>query len=167
MDLTIREYFDIDERLSELGSTVPENVVLLPVNLEDAESIDRLQDAQSTSTIKKLLWKEGVAASTIDSGESVGRIQLRRSVEWVGPIILFTATAYSDNPQIVSLTIGVLANYLTDFFKGVSGRKDVKLKVIVEKEKKREYVSIDYEGDIPGLYRIPDVVESARHGQDD
>ena len=39
----------------------------------------------------------------------------------------------TSDPNVISVALGVLSNYLTDFFQGMSGDKTVKLDVVIEK----------------------------------
>lgn len=73
----------------------------------------------------------------------------QRSAEWFGPTILVTTAALTQNPELISITLSVLANYLTDYFKG---RKEPKIKIsFITQKSKTQFTKLDYEGDKEGL----------------
>lgn len=61
--------------------------------------------------------------------------------------------ALSENPELVSITCGVIANYVTDFFKGQK-EPSVRLKVIHKETKTSKLTEISYEGDLEGLDKL-------------
>jgi hypothetical protein len=58
-------------------------------------------------------------------------------LEWIGPVIIITAAAVSQNPEIVSITLKVTSNYLTDWFRGVS-KENRRASLTIVKETKME-----------------------------
>jgi len=81
----------------------------------------------------------------------------QRSGEWFAPVLLFTSQAIVENPHIVSITCGIIANYITDFFKGTK-KPNIKLKVLYKKTKASTVTEIIYEGSVDGLTRISDTI---------
>lgn len=65
---------------------------------------------------------------------------------------------FVNNQEVVSVALNVLSNYITDFFKGVTGTKIVKLDIIVEKNGDTTCKKISYEGDAEGIKSLVDVV---------
>ena len=63
-------------------------------------------------------------------------------------------------PSSLSLSLNVIANYATDFLRGVSGNPNVKLDIVVEKNDKT-CKKISYEGSIDGLKDLPAVIREA------
>jgi hypothetical protein len=55
---------------------------------------------------------------------------------------------------LLSIALNVIANYATDFFKGIPRRKKVVLDVIVEDKTGRRSKKIHYEGEAEGLKEI-------------
>ena len=84
-----------------------------------------------------------------------------RSAEWVLPTLFFSALLLSENPAIVSISLGVIANFLTDRIKQIGGQQTGKLDIIIEikKNKSKTYKKISYEGPIDGLSKLADIVE--------
>lgn len=84
----------------------------------------------------------------------------QRSIEWLGPTLLITTTALTQNPELVSITLSIISNYITDFFKG---RKDpdIKFSILIQKSKTK-FKKIDYEGDKEGLEEIEKIIQQLK-----
>ena len=42
----------------------------------------------------------------------------QKSNDWFGPVLFISSFAYTANPEIIAIVCSVIANYVTDFFKG-------------------------------------------------
>lgn len=90
----------------------------------------------------------------------------QRSGEWFGPVLLLTSLAINENPQLASIICSVIANYVTDFFKGQK-KPNIKLKVIYKETKSSKVTEISYEGDAEGLCKLESsILEVAKKGKD-
>jgi hypothetical protein len=69
-----------------------------------------------------------------------------------------SASLLSQNPHVISVALGVVSNYLTDWFKGIPGSKKVRLDVVVEQTEGQTYKRIHYEGDPEGLNELARIV---------
>ena len=83
----------------------------------------------------------------------------QRSSEWFAPLFLITSTALTHNPQLISILCGVVANYLTDFFKGQS-MPQVRLDIMYEETETSKKTKISYQGDIDGLDTLKDSINA-------
>ncbi len=91
----------------------------------------------------------------------------QRSGEWFGPVLLFTSMALSENPELVSITCGVLANYVTDFFKGQK-KPTIRLKILHKETKTSKLTEINFEGDLDGLDKLEEsILKVASKGSED
>ncbi|ACF44816.1 hypothetical protein [Pelodictyon phaeoclathratiforme] len=81
----------------------------------------------------------------------------QRSGDWFGPLLFISSSALSHNPELISITCGVIANYVTDFFKGKE-RPNIRLKVIHKETKTSKLTEISYEGGIEGLYKLQESI---------
>ena len=52
--------------------------------------------------------------------------------EWIVPTIFISSFLLSQNPHSISVVLGVISNYLTDWLKGIPSNKEVKLDIIEE-----------------------------------
>ena len=91
----------------------------------------------------------------------------QRSGEWFGPVLLFTSMSLSQNPELISITCSVIANYVTDFFKGQK-TPTVRLKVLHKETKTSKLTEISYEGDLEGLAKLEEsILKVANKGSKD
>jgi hypothetical protein len=52
----------------------------------------------------------------------------------------------SDNGILLNLALGIVSNYLTDYFRGSGKTPTIKLEFIVEKTPNRDYRRLKFEG---------------------
>ena len=153
-------YINVSQRITELGCRYPRGLAFLPANFESASSIAEFRQHSEAATLKKLFRSAGLPHDEIvEQAQRPPYIQ-NNSFEWVAPTIFVSSALLSSDPNLVAVALSVIANYATDFFKGISGDKSVKLKLVVEKTKTKTCTRISYEGDIDGLSTLSDVVRS-------
>jgi len=161
MEIQESEYIDVKERAEFLGCNIPTNLALLPRNFQEAESKKDLLHESSAPTVRILFRKNNIAETPLElESEKFPQISEKGFVEWVGPIIFVSFAALNQDPNMLSLALGVISNYLTDFFKGIPGDRKVRLDVVVE-TKKKAYKKIHYEGPVSGLEKLPKVIEKS------
>ena len=75
------------------------------------------------------------------------------------PALFVGYSLWSQNPTALNLALNVAANYITDFFKGIGGAKKVKLEIIVEKTKGKEFRKLSFEGSPEQLpANLPEII---------
>jgi hypothetical protein len=80
------------------------------------------------------------------------------SFEWFGPTLFVSAGLLSQDPNVLSVTLGVITNYLYDLFKG--NKEDrTSLDVILE-QADGSCKQIHYRGPADGLSEIAEIVKS-------
>src|ERR1035441_5974735 len=159
MTASTTDYVNVITRSNDLGCLYPQRgLALLPVNFESASSIGDLLQTSETATIKKLFLAEGIPVGDIVDRNQRPPYIKNKHYEWVAPTLFVTAALYSQNPAIVSVALGVLANYATDFFKGKSGAHEVNLDIVLEKKKYESYLRVSYRDPIAGLSELPDAI---------
>lgn len=162
METTITDYINVPEKLLALELNSIETITLLPFNFESAVKKDDLVYDNSVKTIRTLFRNENIPDERIEkTGELIGYRQLNH-LEWLAPTFFFTSSLLTQNPMMVSLALSVIGNYLTDFFKGMTGDKKVKIEIIVEKEKGKTYKKITYEGDGKNLNELSEIVKNLK-----
>ena len=112
-----------------------------------------------TLAIGKLFKMNDVPCSEIRRENENPSYMGDRSAEWVLPTLFFSASLLSENPAIVSLSLGVIANFLTDRIKETGRKPPVKLDIVTEKNKGKTYKKISYEGPIDGISKLADIVK--------
>jgi len=84
----------------------------------------------------------------------------QRSAEWFGPTILITTAALTQNAELISITLSVISNYLTDYFKG---RKEPTIKIgFIKQKSKTQFTKFDYEGDKEGLKEFEKILDQLK-----
>lgn len=152
MNIQQEDFVNVVQRARVLGCRVPTGLALLPRNFDSATSKDQLLHESEAPTVR-ILWRRARLEETPiePEGERFPQISEKSFEEWVGPTIFASAALLSQNPAVVSVALGVISNYLTDWFKGTAmDRRKVRLDVVVETGKS-QYSKLHYEGPVEGL----------------
>ncbi|SRR6266480_1678574 len=146
MTVVVSDYLNVEQRVSELGLNPPTGLSLLPKNFETAKSREELVQENTTPTVRTLLRQAGVRETKLEKDKETLPYSLHESFDWVAPIIFVTASWLSSNPDLMSNALGVISDYLTDWFKGKSGSQRARLTVVVERTPNKVYKRLDYDG---------------------
>lgn len=90
----------MEARATELSCDVPTNFALLPSNFPDAPSKDALLYKSSTLTLRKVLRAAHLEETPLSSPEDSITVDVRKSFDWLGPVIAFVAQYVASNPQL-------------------------------------------------------------------
>lgn len=155
MATEIVDYVHVSDRASQLGCLVPAGIAILPENFEGVASRGELLFGSEAATIRKLFRNNNFPVDhLLPAGERVAAIH-NKHFEWA-PLIFISAALISENPNAVSVALGIVSN-ATDFFKGMTSKK-VKLSIVVEKKKNGNCKKMTYEGDIEGIRLLADSI---------
>lgn len=158
MSTTTSEYINVREKIALLNCNHPSEISILPAGFESAKSSNDFRMQSEASTVKKLLKVAGIEVESITS-EKIPFIQ-NNSHEWIAPTIFYAASLLSANPDIISISLGVIGNYVTDMFKGINKNPSVALTLVVEKPSGK-CTKIEYEGTVDGIYQLTKLVKEA------
>lgn len=160
MNTEISDYINVREKLEKLGCNQPESLSVLPNNFEKSDSIEDFRQTPESGTVKTLLRNNSLPYSDIVGPEQRIPSIHNNSIEWIAPTIFVSCSLLSQNPASVTIALSVLANYITDYFRGDADNNDpqVKLDVIVEKTDQRTYNRISYSGPVDGLKELSELV---------
>jgi hypothetical protein len=162
--IEVKEYVDVTQRATELGCHITTGLAVLPRNFASAASKDELLHEDTAPTVRTLWRNAGLAETPLElDGEHFPYV-MERSNEWIGPIVFIGASMFSQNQHAISVSLSVIANYLTDFFRGRANEK-VKLEVVVPQSSTNKYFKITYEGYMTGLKELPAVLKEVRNGR--
>lgn len=158
----VEKYVDVQKRAQELGCRVPSGLALIPANFETAATKQELAHDLHGLTVRTLWREAGLEESRLEEpGEHWPSAQ-RDALEWLGPTIFVSASLVSENPTAVSIALSVVANYVTDFFKGVPPvQRRASLDVVVE-DPPGSYRRVRYRGPPEGLQEAAQVVRELR-----
>jgi len=158
----VEEYVDVPERAQELGCRVPSGLALLPTNFETVATKRELAHDLQGLTVRALWREAGLEESRLEEPEEQWPTAQKDAFEWLGPTIFVSASLLSEDPNAVSVALGVVANYVTDFFKGVPrGQRRASLDVVVE-DPPGSYRRVRYRGPPEGLQEAAQVVRELR-----
>jgi hypothetical protein len=163
--IQVEEFVDVKKRFKELDFDSTTTLAILPRNFVTAESKEELINEGTTSTVR-VLWKQAKVHETPfeKEGERIPEA-VEEAFDWIGPTIFLASSLLIQNPLLIDVAVGVIANYLTDFFKGIpAGKRNAKLDVVVE-TKSGSYKKIHYEGAIEGLKEVPKIARSLHDEQ--
>lgn len=159
MKTNISDYIHVFEKLDELGCSYSEGIAILPVNFETATPTTTIAQTMETLAIGKLFRMNDVPCSEIRRENEEPSYMGYRSAEWVLPTLFFSAALLSENPAIVSISLSVIANFITDRIKGTGRKQTGKLDVVIEKNKSKTYKKISYEGPIDEIPKLDEIVK--------
>jgi hypothetical protein len=162
MATTVTDYIDVRMKAAELGCRYPQGIALLPINFDSAASVAELRQASEAATLRKLFVAEGLPVEDIVDRDRRPPYVKNKGFEWVAPVVFVSASLYSQNPALVSVALGVVANYATEFFKGLGADHEVKLDIVVGK-KGGAYKKVAYKGPVDGLKDLAEVVREVSH----
>jgi hypothetical protein len=97
-----------------------------------AENRNELFLPPSAADLKVLFRQAGV---TLDKMEPAGlKIPFRddRDSTLILPVVFFGAAYISENPHLLAISLSVIANYVTDYFRGKVGMNRVRCSVLVK-----------------------------------
>ncbi len=163
MEISQHAFVSVEEQAEKLGCQVPAHVAVLPRNFATADSLEDLVHESNCATVRKLLAEAGVEESRIEpEGTKLPEIQ-ENDFTWLGPTIFFAAAALANNPDLVTVALGVVSNYVSELFRGVTGQRRVRCDVVVEQTKTKKCVRIHFEGDPESLSNLQPAVMEAIH----
>lgn len=161
MEITTSNFIDVPDKARALGCNPPSGLALLPRNFQDAETKADLLHESSVASVRILFRQNNILETPLElEDDRFSQISEKGFTEWIAPTIFVSFALLNQNPHILSLALGVMSNYLTDFFKGMPRIGRVKLNIVVETEDKT-YKRIHYEGPVSGLEKLPDIAREA------
>jgi hypothetical protein len=154
-------FVNVTEKAIALGCNIPTCITILPRNFEIADAKTELIHERDAPTVRSLWRQAGVVETPLEgANERFPRISEHGLVEWISPAIFVSAMLASQNPEVMSVALGVISNYLTDLFKGTAIIPRTRLSIVVQK-KNGECRKIEYRGDVAGLEKLPKIIKEA------
>lgn len=136
--------------VTSVCDTNSEKMVIFPENYYDQKDYRYHESALS-------FYKYAKDRVGIEYLETPELLLEQRSADWFGPVLCVTTIALSNNPLLISIATNVIANYLTDIFKGKS-TPNVRLKILLKESGAEKFTEIQYEGSVSGLSEVTDAV---------
>jgi hypothetical protein len=159
ISVTVNDYIPVPVRAEQLGCRIPIGVAILPQNFDSSHKREDLFYGREAISMRILLRQANIVETPIEvSGEKIPEQAHNAFGDWIGPIIFVSYAAYSQNPVLIDLALGVLGNYLTDLFKGLTAQRGVTFGLVIEKEN-GTCKKIDYQGPVAGLSEVTRIVD--------
>jgi hypothetical protein len=157
MGIQVSDLPSVSGKLKRFGLNLPEGLVIVPSNLAEAKSIEDLRQQVEGDTVRTILRKHNIdLAEIFDDNNQPPYIQ-QYSFEWFGPTILISASFIIQNPNTLSVVLGLITNYLYDLFKG-SKNGAASFNLIYQRSD-GSCKEIRYSGPPDGLNKIHDIIK--------
>lgn len=158
MSTEVRDYIVVSAKLAQWGINAPEGFAILPFNLAEAQSVAELRQHVESETIKKLFRINNIGYTELFDVDSQPAYLQQYGFEWFGPTFFISATMLSQNPHLLSVSLGIITNYLYDLFKGAKDGT-ASLNVIIE-QPDGSCKQVSYKGPPAGLAGVSDIVRN-------
>lgn len=159
MAIQITDVIIQDRRLLN-ESTQGSHIVLLPNNWKQEQKETGPLYASTTISTLKLLKSKGIPAIILDQDNHNISLQDNRSVDWIVPTFLISSMLLSQNPEAVTVALGVIANYVTYIFKGLKQDPNVQFEIVFSKPESSKAHQVRYEGPVSGISELNKVLET-------
>lgn len=157
-NIQIGDYPEFENTLEKLELSIPTGIAILPNNLDTANSVGELVYASEAPTVRVLWRNSGIDATNIEPPDvKIPQIS-QKSDNYIIPTIFIAYSFLSENPKLVSIALGVVSNYLTDYFKGLMRKPDVKFDIVIQTGKNK-YKRIQYEGSQEGIKYFANILD--------
>jgi len=148
----------VSEKLKGLGLTLPEGLSIIPSNFAEAKSIKDLRQQVESDTVRTILRKHSIELAEIFDNDNQPPYIQQYSFEWFGPTLLISASYIIQNPNTLSIVLGLITNYLYDIFKGSkSGTASFNL---IYQRSDGSCKEIRYSGPPDGLNKIHEIIKT-------
>lgn len=153
MGVTLHEFSRVVDRASELRCQVPEGLSVIPELFDRATAASELRLRSETATLKALLRENGITLGTIGPADARLPFVQNNAHEWVGPTLFISFGYLTQHADVIAVALGVISNYVTEFFMGLGGEKKITLSIVVE-QPDGTCKRLSYEGDAEGLSEL-------------
>ncbi len=140
----------------DIDTSLP-SILILPIKISD-EGIYTYQE--SVSTVLKILQTNSLPVKLAKGDFQCIHLQSWNSYEWFGPFLLFSATVLSSDPTIITVTLNIISNYLSNIFfkhQPTSEEPQATLGIIIEGSSSTK--KINYSGPVSGIKEIKNIVK--------
>lgn len=160
MSTEVRDYVSVSTKLKSFGVSAPNGLAILPNNLATATSIGDLRQQVESDTVRTLLKANKIAYVELFDEDSQPPYLQQYSFEWFGPTLFISAGLLSQNPSVLSVTLGIITNYLYDLFKGAKdGRATLN---VIFQQTDGSCKEIHYSGPPDGLSKVAEIIKNLR-----
>ena len=141
---------DNDQRLSHSLLLVPNNWL--------TEDTDYVYPTSLVSVVK-LLKQKNIPVDTLHPIDATTLLQDNRAIDWISPTVVISSLLLTQQPDLVSIALNIISNYVTDIFKGINADPKVKLNILQVAENGKTQ-RVEYAGPVSGLSEVIEVVKA-------
>jgi hypothetical protein len=134
------------------------SILFVPENWP-AERKDHVYSSTVDSVVK-LLKQNEVPVETLDPIDATTALQDNRGLDWIVPTFVVSGSLVTQNPMLISVALGVIANYVTDLLKGLKSDPVVKLNIIQTAADVKKAQRICYEGPVSGMSGVEKILKT-------
>jgi hypothetical protein len=164
MPMEVEEYVDLESRVAALGLRAPQGLAFLPRNLGDAAEQSDLLHESSVTTLRVLFRQSSIVEDCLEQPGQRIRVIQENAFELILPALFVGSLLLSSNAAAINIALNVVANYVTDFFKGIGGEKRVKFSIVIKDKTTGKYKQYKYSGDPAGVKEFTKLVERTNDG---
>ena len=113
----------------------------------------------STFTLAKIFAQSGIETSRVNLGNKEADVS-ENAFELSLPVLVITSAYLSSDPNLVSLSINLIAAYIYDFFKGVRGGRSIRCKILIKDDHKVR--KLTYSGPADDFAALKEVIETLK-----
>jgi len=114
--------------------------------------------ASTVQSVVKLLKQNNVPAVSLNPIDATTSLQDNRGLDWIAPTILISGLLLTQNPSMISVALSIIANYVTEVFKGLKNDPEMKLDIIQTSADEKKAQRVHYEGPVSGLQELEKIL---------
>lgn len=148
------------DKLTELQIEKPETFTFVPENIIDSKTPEDFIFSDSLIDVKKVFKHNNIDISELNNNSA--KYRSRKSADFYAPSIFLGLTLLTENPDVISVGLNVLSEYIADFLKGSLGKKEVQLDIYVETKKNKIVKKITYNGNAEGIKALDKIIKKLK-----
>ncbi len=156
MNLKVENTTDVSE-IIKLDDEYSNHICVLPDNIHCKTQNEEYFYAFSLPTIQKVLKERNLELHQFNELKSANLID-QRGLEYFAPIILVGSLYYSQNPDAISIALGLISNYLSKLF-SVNNKAKANFTIYARDDKNKKTKRIHYDGPVSGIKELEKVVK--------
>lgn len=154
------DVINIGNNLEKLDIKFPEYVTFFPENIETAKTEEDFIFTESIVELSKYFKRENFYIEFL--GHNTGLYRSRKNADIYLPAIFFSISAIANNPNIISISLNILSNYIYDRLRGTLGPKTANIEFYIESIEKGKVTKIDYKGDAESLKDFEKIIKALK-----
>ncbi len=153
MELKIEDAPELNDKLENSDS-----IIILPDNILRNDKHEEYFYSSTLPTIRKIISSKEIPFKIYNKETDPILIE-QRGLEFFLPIFFIGSLFYSQNQAAISLALSMIANYLTEIFKGQKEPK-VNLNIYLRDDVKKITKRVKYKGPPEGLKDVDKIVKN-------